>query len=339
MKTSQAKNRNLALMEKKDPKVSILIPCKRIDARTKCCIKHCMKVNYPDYEILVLPDCDEGKEISDKRVRVIQTGHIKPMAKRFTASSISKGDICAFIDSDAFPDRNWLKNAFRYFEDSSVAAVAGPTLTPHDDDTMAKASGLVLASFGSGSEATRYVSHSRVKHVTETPTCNLIIRRSVLDEVKDFVPEVWPGEEIVLCGSISKELKKKIIYDPQVIVYHHRRRLYLPHLKQIWSYGMVKGSLLKSYSRYIRPQFFLPSLLVVGLLAGFFLAVVNPIIRLFYVSAVIAYVFLSALSGILICFREKSLRLSVLVFGGIIATHITYGLAFVRGLLSPKGLK
>lgn len=327
------------LMKKKNPRISIVIPCKEIDARTKDCIKHCMDLNYSDYEILVLPDRDESKKISDKRVRVIQTGAIKPMAKRFVASSISRGDVCAFIDSDAFPDKNWLKNAFHYFEDSSVAAVAGPTLTPPDDDTMAKASGLVLASFGSGSEAVRYASHSRVKYVTETPTCNLIIRRSVLDEVKDFVPEVWPGEEIVLCGRISKDLKKKIVYDPQVVVYHYRRRLYLPHLKQIWSYGVVKGSLLKSYSRYIRPQFFLPSLLVVGLLVGFFLAVINPIIRILYISAVLAYAFLSALSGTLICLREKSPKLAVLVFGGIVATHIAYGLAFFRGVFSPKGLK
>ena len=324
-------------MKKKDLIVSIVIPCKKIDTLAKKCIECCLKMNYPNYEVLVLPDYDDDKEISDKRVRVIQTEPIKPMAKRFTASSICKGDICAFIDSDAFPDKNWLKNAFRYFEDPSVAAVTGPTLTPPDDDTMAKASGLVLASFGSGSETIRYVSHSHVKYVTETPTCNLVIRRSVLDEVKDFVPEVYPGEEIVLCGRISKDLRKKIVYDPQVIVYHHRRRLYLPHLKQIWSYGKIKGKLLRSCSRYIRPIFILPSLLVIGLLAGFFLAVINPIIRALYVSAVIAYAFLSALSATMICMREKNLKLALPVFVGIIATHITYGLAFLKGLVSPRG--
>lgn len=327
-------------MKKKNPRVSIVIPCKRIDARTKDCIGQCMKVDYPDYEVLVLPDCDEGKEILDKRIRVIQTGPIKPMSKRFMASSISRGDICAFIDADAFPDKNWLRNAVRHFSDSDVAAVAGPSLTPSDDDVMAKASGLVLASpFGGGPEAIRYASHSQAKYVTEAPTCNLVIRKSVLRDVKELVPNIWPGEEIVLCGAISKYFKKKILHDPQVIVYHHRRPLYLPHLKQIWSYGAIKGHLLKSWRKFIRPHFLIPSLLVIGFFAGFLLAIAFPAIRPIYALLVLAYIIFSAFGGILVGLQERSAKLSVLVFTGIVATHITYGLAFLRGLFPLKGLE
>jgi cellulose synthase/poly-beta-1,6-N-acetylglucosamine synthase-like glycosyltransferase len=245
-------------------------------------------------------------------------------------------DVYAFIDSDAYPVRDWLKNALRHFSDPDVAAVVGPSLTPDDDDLMAKASGLVVASpLGGGSESIRYSqSHSHIRYVTEAPTCNLIIRKSVLTSVKDLVPDVWPGEEIVLCGAVTKDLKKRIVYDPQVMVYHHRRKLFIPHLKQIWKYGAVKGYLLKKYPQYVRPVFFLPSLLVLGIVGGLPLAILNPVIGYAYISLLLAYFSLSLVNSIFTGLRERSIKVALLILAGTIATHICYGLAFIKGIFS-----
>jgi glycosyltransferase involved in cell wall biosynthesis len=319
-------------------KVSIVIPCKAIDASVKECISKCLEIEYPDYEILVLPDFVEAENGLDKNVHVIPTGYVKPLTKRFMAITASDGDVCALIDSDAYPVKDWLKNAQRHFSDSEVAAVVGPSLTPDEDDLMARASGLILASpLGGGSESIRYSrSSSQVRYVTESPTCNLIIRKSVLDAVKDSVPDVWPGEEIALCGAVTKGLKKRIVYDPQVVVYHHRRKLFIPHLKQIWNYGAVKGYLLKKYSRYVRPVFFLPSLLVLGIVGCLPLAALNQAIGYAYVSLLLAYFFLTLGNGAFLGFRAKSIKIALLVSAGTIATHICYGLSFIKGIFSRK---
>ena len=319
-------------------KVSIVIPCKTIDAYTEECVSKCLEVDYPNYEILLLPDHDEEEKSFGENIRVIPTGCIKPISKRFMAIAASDGDVYAFIDSDAYPAKDWLRNASRHFKDYEVAAVAGPSLTPDDDDLMAKAGGLVLASpLGGWSESIRYnQSHPHMRYVSETPTCNLIIRKSILKAVKDVVPDVWPGEEITLCGVVTKDFKKMIVYDPEVVVYHHRRRLFIPHLKQIWNYGKIKGYLLKKYPRYVRPLFFLPSLLVLGIIGVLPLAMLNRTIGCIYVSLLLAYFLSSIANSFFVGLKKKSIKLVFLVLTGTIATHICYGLAFLKGIFSRK---
>lgn len=325
-------------MVKEEPRVSIVIPCKTIDAFTKKCVKKCLEIDYSNYEILVMPDYDINEEELDTRVRIVPTGPIKPLGKRLMAITQSEGGFCAFIDADAFPTKSWIRNAIRHFKDTEVAAVVGPSLTPDDDGLLAKASGFVLASpMGSGSEAIRYSqTYSHVRYVFEAPTCNFVIRKSILKAVKNFVRDVWPGEEIVLCGLVTKDLKKKIVYDPQVMVYHHRRPLFIPHLKQVWGYGLVKGFLLKSCRKYIRLRFLAPSLLVLGITIGLLLAMVNPIIRYAYIVLTSGYVLLSLFNSVLIGVQQKNLKMILLTFVGVIATHICYGLAFIKGMFSRK---
>jgi len=327
-----------SIITKEEPRISIIIPCRAIDAYTKECIDNCLKIEYSNYEILVLPDYYDNSEVADKLVRIIPTGPMRPMAKRLLGGSMSKGALCAFIDSDAFPAKNWIRNAIHHFKDSEVAAVVGPSLTPDADNLLAKASGFVLASpLGSGSESIRYSqTHSRIRYVLEAPACNFIISKSDLKAVNDFVSDVWPGEEIVLCGVVTKNLKKRIIYDNQVVVYHHRRPLFIPHLKQVWKYGLVKGFLLKSCREYIRLRFFAPSLLLLGIIVGFFPAIINPIIAYAYILSISGYVLVSLFNAVLIGMRQKNLRVIFLTFVGVIATHICYGLAFIKGVLSRK---
>jgi CDP-glycerol glycerophosphotransferase len=94
------------------PLISIIIPCKEIDSYAKECVEYCKQLNYESYEVVLLPD-DTSAEIED--VKVISTGPITPGAKRNIGISNSNGELCAFIDSDAYPRKDWLINAKKYF--------------------------------------------------------------------------------------------------------------------------------------------------------------------------------------------------------------------------------
>lgn len=39
-----------------NPKVSIIIPLKEYNSYIEECIRHCLELDYPDFEIIVLPD-------------------------------------------------------------------------------------------------------------------------------------------------------------------------------------------------------------------------------------------------------------------------------------------
>ena len=255
-----------------------------------------------------------------------------PGRKRDLASKYAKGEILAFIDDDAYPDQNWLKNAVRHFQDAAIAAVGGPAITPPEESFRGKASGKVYENILlSGNYRYRYVKSSK-RFVDDYPSCNLLVRKSVFKELGGFDTEFWPGEDTKLCWGIVHKLNKKILYDPQVLVYHHRRPLFLPHLKQIANYAVHRGYFVKKYPHTsLKLSYFVPSLFVLVLTAGLVLSFINPVIRYFFISFVVFYVLI-----VLFFSLNRDIKLALYVFFGIIFSHLTYGVFFIKGLLTKQ---
>lgn len=277
---------------------------------------------------------DEEFPRSPVKISIFPTGQAYPAKKRDLALKYAKGEILAFIDDDAYPRKDWLKNAMEDLKDESVAAVGGPAVTALNDKFLQKASGKIFSSIlVSGSFVYRYLPRKR-REVDDIPSCNFIMRKSVMQALGGFNTGFWPGEDTKLCLDITKKLNKKIIYDPEVLVYHHRRPLFLPHFRQVTSYGLHRGYFVKRYPETsLKFSYFLPSFFLLGLLVGAVLSLFFIPIKMLYLSGVFVYLFLVFIFSI-----SKELRLIPLVFFGIIFTHIAYGAYFLKGLFS-KNLK
>lgn len=313
--------------EGKHPFVSIIVVAKDISEYLAECIESCLALDYPEFEIIFLPD--KEAHLNYKNVHVIPTGETGPAMKRNMGVERAKGEIVAFIDDDVYPAKNWLKNAVRNFVDSEVAAVGGPAVTPDNDNFMQKASGLVYSSkLVSGEYAYRYIKGTR-KEVEDFPSCNLIVRKNIFEQLGGFNTNFWPGEDTVLCLEITKKLRKKIIYEPNALVYHHRRRLFKEHLKQVASYAKHRGYFVKRFPETSkRFSYFVPSLFVAGIVTGAFFTGLCVFFRSVYFIMLGIYL-------ISVVFETVKSR-NLLVFPGIILTHFIYGIFFIRGLLSGK---
>lgn len=311
-------------------KVSIIIPLKSDNAYIRETLARLREIDYADYEVIVLPD--EPYSWGDS-VQVIPTGAVGPAAKRDLALERARGDIVAFLDDDTFPARDWLKNAVKYFEDARVAAIGGPAVTPSADNLRQQASGAVYTSLlGGGNYAYRYLP-KQTKEVDDYPTCNLLVRRSVLQQLGGFDTTFWPGEDTKLCLDIIK-LGMKVIYAPDVIVYHHRRPLFGGHLKQVRSYALHRGYFVKRFPETsFRPSYFLPTLLVASLIVGAVLSSRIPGFALLYAAGIAVYLIAVLASAAMV---SQGMRLTILTGLGIIATHLVYGIWFVLGLLAPS---
>lgn len=310
--------------------VSIIVAVKGDNPNLRECIEYCLRLDYVDFEILVLPD----KELilNYPKTRAIPTGELTPPQKRDIGIAQAKGEILAFLDDDAYPAKDWLTKALRHFEDQEIAAVGGPGVTPESDTLKQKASGLVYSSWlMSGQYTYRYIPKKK-RFVDDLPSCNFLIRKSAIQELGGFKVKFWPGEDTFLCLKIIKDLKKKIIYDPGVLVYHRRRSLFKGHLKQITNYAAHRGYFVKRFPQTsLKFVYFLPSIFVFGLFIGLLLSFLSPSFKLIYISAITAYLALVFISSI-----ANDFRLTFFVFWGIIISHLIYGLYFIKGLLSPK---
>lgn len=317
-------NARIEMSEK--PLVSIIIPCKMIDDHAKQCVEHCKQLDYENFEIILLPD-DAEAEILE--ARIIRTGLVTPGVKRNIGIANSYGEICAFIDSDAYPRSDWLTNAIKYFDDPKVAGVGGPGLTPEEDGVMQRASGHILSSFMVGSLSSRY----RAEHSFESDdihSCNFVVRKDVSKEVGNWNEKYWPGEDTLICLAIKK-LGKKLVEASDVVVYHHRRPLFASHLEQVSRFGLHRGFFARRFKgNSFKLAYFMPSLLLLSLFAGGLTAFFNS----FFVNVLLLISGVYLLSCLIAALVEaKPKKLVPLVWFGIMATHFVYGLSFLAGFM------
>jgi len=267
-----------AVEEGKLPKVSIIIPCKYIDDYTKQCIHHCENLDYPEFEIIVLPDKDI--EYNNKKIKIIPTDNVSPGKKRNIGVKNSDGEILAFIDSDAYPRKDWLKNAVNYLKSDDIAAIGGPGITPVEDSDRQKVSGYILSSFLVGNLGNRY-KEKRVYESDDIHSCNFIAKRDVIERVK-WNERYWPGEDTLMCLSIKK-LGMRMIENPNVVVYHHRKPVFIPHLRQVLRFGLHRGFFVKKFpENSFRLTYFGPSFLLL-LLFSFLILSFSHTIRVLFI--------------------------------------------------------
>ena len=317
---------------KQFPKVSIIIACRRICSDTRKCVEECLKLDYPDYEIIILPD--QNETLDKPQVIIIPTGSVKPSTKRNIGMRQAMGEIFAFIDSDAYPTRDWLKKAVGYFSlNQNIGAVTGPNITPPEDSFWQKIGGEILESFvGLGRLSRRYRLKGNQFETNDIMSCNFIISKKIAEALDGFDQSLLTGEDYKL-GLEIISLGKKIIFTPEVCVFHHRRSVFKPHLKQIWNYGRDKGILMHEFFGPDKIMYFLPSAYTIWFIVGFFIAcfINNWFSELYIISIFLYFIVLLADS-----LRIRDWKMFFLVFIGIWFTHLTYGIAFLYGIICRK---
>lgn len=316
-------------------KISIIIPVKEINDYIREAVPHHMKLDYPDFEVLIFPDEPTDETFPYENVRIIPSGPVGPAEKRDLCMEYGTGEVFAFIDDDAWPREDWLKNAMQELSDPEVGGVGGPAVTAPNDSLLQQGSGKVYESFlCSGSYTYRYVPGPR-KYDDDIPSVNLLVKREVFEQVKGYDSTFYPGEDTKLCLDIVNT-GKKIIYSPDVLVYHHRRTLFKEHLKQVTNYAKHRGYFAKKLPQTsLRVVYFIPSLFVLGLVIGPVLCNFFPALWFFYIGVLLGYLILAGISV-----RDcHSIKLFALTVAGIGVTHIGYGICFIRGLLSKELLR
>lgn len=314
----------------REKRMSIIIPCKEIDSLAEKCLEECLRLDYPNFEILVLPDFlnkEIEKKFKDKKIKIISTGKVKPSVKRNLAMKHAKGEFFAFIDSDAYPDKDWLKNAIKYFEDEKIGLVGGPNLTPAEGNEDEKISGYVLENFWVTGFANIRYKISENKFVKELPSCNYISRKEISPEYKEGF---LTAEDSKFCFDIEKK-GYKVLYAKDVIVYHHRRNSIKKHIKQMFIYGRDKAWLAKEEFSLDMLYFSLLSLFVIGFLAGMVLSFFYPIIRNVFSFLLFFYFLIMIFTNI-----HENMKTSVFVITTAIITHFSYGIGFLYGILAKK---
>ncbi len=319
---------------------SIIIPVKEINDYIRDEIIPALKrQTFKNFELIIIPDRHGGLVRFPSFVRIFPSWpKIGPAFKKDLGVKKAKGEIVVFLDDDAYPEKDWLEKAIPYFKRDEVTAVCGPGATPANDPVLAKVSGWMWSSLlGSGGAGTYRCWPGKKREVDDYPAFNLFVRKKDFESVGGFDSKFWPGEDTKLCHDLVYKLGKKIIYDPKILVYHHRRKIFKPHLKQIGRYGFQRGYFVRILPKTSkRIGYFMPTLFALGLIIGpvFYSIFESEIIINFYLFSLFVYFSLLFGTTIWVFTKSKNLLIALLVMPTIFASHVFYGIMFLKGLFS-----
>ena len=289
------------------------------------------------FEVILLPDEEVGSPNLGFAIDIIPTGPISPAQKRDIGAKKAGGLYLAFIDDDAYPQSDWLDVANQILiSHSDVGAIGGPGITPKNDPFWARVSGAFFLSVTSGGFPERYVSCPPCKSVDDWPSVNLIVRKSVYELIGGFDSNYWPGEDTLFCLKIIKQAELKILYVPNLVVWHHKRPGLMKHLRQVGNYGKHRGYFVKNYPETsCRIKYFIPTLWLVFVLLGVTLSSVSPWLEWTYLVGWLAYFIVLVFSWKEIM-RFEPITIAIGATPYIFLSHLWYGGKFLEGLLSSE---
>lgn len=290
------------------------------------------------WELFIIPNNLEKNEwANDERISIVDSGKVGPAKKRDFGAQKASGNILVFLDDDSYPEPNILKIANEHFSDSNVIAIGGPGVTPISDNFWQRVSGAVFMSKFTGGSPERYIPEGKLREIDDWPSVNLMVRKKVFLSVGGFGSKYWPGEDTLLCLKLKKT-GKKLIYDPNMIVWHHRRAGLKVHLKQIGAYGLHRGFFAKTYpDTSFKFKYFLPSAFTLFSIISLFYLLLPNEAKNTIILGWFVYLISLVLGGLEISKHEKALVAIVSIFF-VIPTHFYYGLNFIYGYLFKQKL-
>lgn len=226
------------------PKVSVVV-CNYNGAATLAdTLASLLAMDYPDHEIIYVDDgsTDDSLAIARRfrtRIRIIAQENRGLSAARNVGAEAATGDIVAYIDSDAFADRDWLRYLVLAMESGDFVAAGGPNLTPASDGLMAQ-----FIAMCPGNPTYVLKDNVRADHIAGV---NMAFRRSALLGIGGFDPlHRKAGDDVDVCWRLE-DAGMHLAFSPAAIVWHHRRPSLARYLKQQYGYGEAENQLERKH--------------------------------------------------------------------------------------------
>lgn len=220
------------------PFISVVVCSYNGSATIRECITEILKLDYPDFEVVVVNDGSKDnltEIVKEFPVRLISTPNRGLSQARNTGMLNARGEIIAYIDDDAYPDRHWLKYLAYAYRNTEHGCIGGPNIAPDNDGPWATA-----VANAPGGPVHVLVSDEIAEHV---PGCNMSFRREALMKIGGFDPVYTnAGDDVDVCWRIQ-DAGYTIGFHPSAVVWHHRRNSLKAYWKQQKGYGKAEALL------------------------------------------------------------------------------------------------
>lgn len=225
------------------PRFSVIVCTRNGATRLADCLAACQKIDYPDFEIIVVNDgsTDDTTTFLDQQEN-IRVFHLPPSglsAARNHGAQNATGEILAFTDDDCQPDEQWLTWLALAYAENTHAAIGGPNLPPKPDSLA-----LALTTAAPGAPTHVMLDDTTAEHL---PGCHLSVKKSAYDQIGGFDPIFHTaGDDVDFCWRL-RDAGHSLGFSGASFVWHYRRATPWKYLKQQMGYGRAEALLYKKH--------------------------------------------------------------------------------------------
>lgn len=239
---SRALSRDPADLLRRPPRITVAVCACDAEETIGECLEGVSNLAYPDYEVVVVDDgsSDRTAEIAEAYpFTLIRTENKGLSSARNTALSHANGDIIAYIDSDAYPDQDWLTHMAEAYSDGRFAAVGGPNILPPHAGAMEE-----CVANAPGGPVHVLLDDEIAEHI---PGCNMSFRLGALEAIGGFDAQFKiAGDDVDACWRIQ-ESGGVIGYKAAAMVFHHSRDTVRAYWRQQLNYGRAEAMLERKW--------------------------------------------------------------------------------------------
>lgn len=326
---------------------AIIVPFKELNPFVFDCIGGCLKQSLQDFELILLPDKEIDRNLiaekfgnaTLKKMKIIPTGSNRAYgiisAKRNIGIDSTQAEFLAFVDSDAYPEPQWLESALPLLKDKKVGIVGGPNLVPKKtgfwERIIIKSMNLNVTYKGLYSLFGNLKKYNGFQIYREFASSNLLIPRKLCIEIGKFDEDCLTGEDIKLCAFV-REKGLLILFNEKTAVHHHARASLSKHFFRVIEYGWGKHLILKQFKEF--PLFNLLLILFTAyMISAPFIALAFPSLIPFYMASLALYIVVVGADCLLNSIKVYETPFCILT---VFLTHLAYGIGSFKGLFPGK---
>lgn len=286
-------------------------------------------MNYANDEIVLVDNNDDPRfEMLAQQLDVRYVHHgVKGIGQARNAGTLaSKGDLVAFVDDDCIIDPHWAEKMIeRFLEAPELAVVGGSDLTRSNPSFFEKVTGLLSDARGP--------TKSRLGTAARLDSCNICYRKSALLDCGGFDVELDRSVEVELSFRMY-ERGYEMLFDPTIVVYHHRRESPREYLRQFFGWGYSNFRVARKYPKlFVRTVGVVPCVASAAFVIATFLGLGYGVWQPFLVLFAIVLVYSGLISAKIAISNVRDIRYIPLAVLALLARHAAESLGFYKAAL------
>jgi GT2 family glycosyltransferase len=224
------------------PLVSVVVCIYNGEGTIRDCCEGLLQLDYPNYEVIIVDDgsTDSTAQIAaEYGFRLIRTANHGLSQARNTGLDAAAGEIIAYTDGDARPDRDWLTYLAAAFAATTHVGIGGWNIAPGGDGWIAD-----CVANAPGGPVHVLLSDREAEHI---PGCSMAFRASALRAIGGFDPQFRAaGDDVDVCWRLQEQ-GWTLGFCAGAMVWHHPRDSFRAYWRQQRGYGQAEAMLERKW--------------------------------------------------------------------------------------------